>query len=467
MERVHDLGIVHRDIKPQNIMIVDDPSVARGRRVKVLDFGIAKIINDAASDTGSLSVFTGGYMGTAAYSSPEQLGLELDGQEAVTVDRRSDIYSLGVLLYEMLAGARPFSGHPTKLMYDHAHTPPPAFAELAPGAGVPAAVEAVVRRCLEKNPANRPQSARELFESFREATEKSGVPWKLKLPVSWRQAVAGLIAASVLIVVLGWTIGLRHPGRGPQPEPPIIVTPSRVADRGTTGPGHEIKVPEGVITWLREHNLEPVKGTELAGKWPKEVKRKDRANLTLILEGSYYLPKGYEADSPSKTGEKTGLPKVLISGSDNARRFILIEGDEFRMGDFMGPSQPDKQVGFDPDEQPGHQVILSSFYIQETEVTIKEFSAFCRDTRRGENDPEVKKFFESWTALAERRRQEKNKLLDHPATGVDHRMAVKFAQSSLGASRCQRLNLREFAACSRREASTLCLGQLPENLWSE
>ena len=170
----HDLGIVHRDIKPQNIMIVDDPS-SRERRVKVLDFGIAKILKDAAPDTGLMTMHTEAYMGTVPYSSPEQLGVTLDGQKEPTVDHRSDIYSLGVLLYEMLVGKRPFSGDQTKLMYAHAYTPPPSFAEHAPNADVPGPVEEVVLRCLEKNPANRPQSARELFDSFQAAVKRAEV----------------------------------------------------------------------------------------------------------------------------------------------------------------------------------------------------------------------------------------------------------------------------------------------------
>jgi serine/threonine protein kinase len=183
----HRLGIVHRDIKPQNVMIVPDPAVPRDERVKVLDFGIAKLIRDATADTGSspyagaeagrqavdapATLHTDGYLGTINYSSPEQLGLLQAGQTRAEVDHRSDIYSLGVLLYEMLAGTRPFSGAQTRIAYDHAHTPPPRFAEAAPGVYVPAAVEAVVRRCLQKDAADRPQSMDDLLRLFQAATE--------------------------------------------------------------------------------------------------------------------------------------------------------------------------------------------------------------------------------------------------------------------------------------------------------
>ncbi|MHB1560615.1 MAG: serine/threonine-protein kinase, partial [Isosphaeraceae bacterium] len=168
----HARAIVHRDIKPTNVMIVPDPSAPRGERVKVLDFGIAKIIRDAALDTASMSLQTEGFLGTYPYSSPEQLGLPLPGRrEPAPVDLRSDIYSLGVLLYEMLVGTRPFSGLPTKLLYDHVHTPPPPFSELAPEVHIPAEVEAIVRRCLEKDPGDRFQSVDDLLRAFRAAVE--------------------------------------------------------------------------------------------------------------------------------------------------------------------------------------------------------------------------------------------------------------------------------------------------------
>lgn len=140
----HDAGLVHRDIKPANVM------VARDGTVKVLDFGIAR---SAAADTAPVTR-TGTVMGTAPYMSPEQA----QGRE---LDHRSDLYSTGILLFELLSGRRPFdAGAEAALLYHHVHTPPPLLSDL--GITVPGPVQDLVSRALEKDPARRPATARQM-----------------------------------------------------------------------------------------------------------------------------------------------------------------------------------------------------------------------------------------------------------------------------------------------------------------
>src|SRR5215208_3485980 len=143
LEAAHASGIVHRDIKPGNIMITRDG------RVKVLDFGLAKLVERAPDEATKTALATraGVILGTAAYMSPEQA-------EGRPVDRRSDIFSLGGVLYEMLAGRRPFAGSSdigviTAILRD---TPAPVQSARR---DVPAAVAAIVDRCLAKDPALR------------------------------------------------------------------------------------------------------------------------------------------------------------------------------------------------------------------------------------------------------------------------------------------------------------------------
>jgi len=164
LQLAHDLKIVHRDLKPSNLMLLDEGPEG-GERLKVLDFGIAKILE---SDTLSseLRTGTGHNPGTPLYSSPEQIsGLEVDG--------RSDIYSVGLILYEMLTGYRAFGGNVSALIVQHTTVAPSPFAVVNPQARVPQAVEQVVLRCLAKAPADRPQSPSELATLFQQAVAAS------------------------------------------------------------------------------------------------------------------------------------------------------------------------------------------------------------------------------------------------------------------------------------------------------
>jgi serine/threonine-protein kinase len=137
MEVAHARGIVHRDLKPGNIKLVEG-------RAKILDFGIARAVGDR-----TLTV-TGMYVGTPAYSAPERA----DGKG----DIRSDIYSAGLILYTTLAGRPPFIGaNPFAVLNAHKTLPVPPLP-----AHVPAAVQQLVDRCLEKDPANRFQTPSEL-----------------------------------------------------------------------------------------------------------------------------------------------------------------------------------------------------------------------------------------------------------------------------------------------------------------
>lgn len=140
----HSKRIIHRDIKPGNIMLTSK------KVVKIVDFGLARVIEEVRRGYTVTS-------GTPYYMSPEQtLGEE--------VDHRTDIYSLGVTMYEMLTGEPPFSGG--DIGYHHVHTPPPPIREFVPD--VHPKLEAIVLKCLEKKPEKRFQSTRELFLALRE-----------------------------------------------------------------------------------------------------------------------------------------------------------------------------------------------------------------------------------------------------------------------------------------------------------
>lgn len=148
LAEVHERGIIHRDIKPHNIFL---HQTRHGEVVKVLDFGIAKLVGEAALSQNL--TLDGMVTGTPAYMAPERVSHE-------KYDGRSDLYSLGVLLFELIAGRRPFvvsDGNPIKLIAMHVYDPPPLLCQLAPD--TPPELEILVARLLEKNPERRPTAA--------------------------------------------------------------------------------------------------------------------------------------------------------------------------------------------------------------------------------------------------------------------------------------------------------------------
>ncbi|MGF1578569.1 MAG: serine/threonine protein kinase [Gemmataceae bacterium] len=159
LQAAHHAGIVHRDLKPANLMVVDPDTPYE--KIKVMDFGLAKELDTRTklaaglSDTGQEFA-----VGTPGYISPEQV--RGDGQ-----DHRSDLYSVGVLLFEFLTGRLPFIGTETMdVLLSHATEHPPRFADVGLDGIISSAVERVVMCCLEKNPDDRPQSALELAEMY-------------------------------------------------------------------------------------------------------------------------------------------------------------------------------------------------------------------------------------------------------------------------------------------------------------
>ncbi|HLM47486.1 MAG TPA: serine/threonine-protein kinase, partial [Myxococcaceae bacterium] len=166
LREAHNLGVVHRDLKPANIMLLNE---ADQDHVKVLDFGLVKSIAPATPGEVLNPEITqsGTFLGSPAYMAPEQARNESDV--------RSDVYSLGVVLYQMLVGRPPFiSKDHIDLIFSHHREPPPAFSAVRPDVSVPQEIEFLVRKCLEKEPARRFQTMDELLEAMRTANMSAG-----------------------------------------------------------------------------------------------------------------------------------------------------------------------------------------------------------------------------------------------------------------------------------------------------
>ena len=173
LAEAHALDIVHRDLKPGNIMITR----RRNREhVKVVDFGIAKIVSDETKATHMTQ--TGMIIGTPQYMSPEQA-------EGGKIDLRSDIYSLGIILYELVTGDTPFQADtPLQLLLKHVKDPPPPPRKLRPDLDIPEAVEAVILKALAKRPQDRYDSAEALAAELDQATRHLPLPDLAPLPAT-------------------------------------------------------------------------------------------------------------------------------------------------------------------------------------------------------------------------------------------------------------------------------------------
>ncbi len=322
----HRNGIVHRDVKPGNVMITPAGSV------KVMDFGIARAVSDSAATMTS----TAAVIGTAQYLSPEQARGE-------GVDARSDVYSLGCLLYELVTGAPPFTGDsPVSVAYQHVREDPRLPSSI--NHDIPPELDSILLKAMSKNPANRYQSAAEMRNDLLRALAGQRVEATPVLGEAERTAVIGavppghsasrwdgddeaarkrkrnrIIAAVVgALVLIGAVVGIALLlGGGDEEEP-------------AAGPT-QVTVPAGLIGAPQAEAVTALEGAGLVGGaiTPQEVSDESQVGTVLTTDpaSGAEVPEGTEVDLTVGTAPDTAVVPALVGQTlEDARAAIDTAG---------------------------------------------------------------------------------------------------------------------------------------------
>ncbi|HUF18771.1 MAG TPA: protein kinase [Thermoanaerobaculia bacterium] len=338
LEAIHKAGVVHRDVSPDNIMIVaddeaDDPP---GFIARILDLGIAKSLDE---DEGGRTQ-TGAFVGKARYASPEQAGLLGKGE---TIDQRSDIYSLGVTLYEMLSGTAPFdSPTPEGYLLKHIHETPAPLTAAMGGAAIPAGLAQIVEKAMAKDRNGRFDSAAEFKGALSALRDQKPAEHAGPLvtaaaapsgPVNSsmskgrersRLVVPLIIAAIALLALSAVWAGWRAADGGqktdtvritPDPVfPPFAATPPPTESAVVEGDAGSYAIVEELSDRAPEENVERENGESELGT-PNESEREAERDPDPAGEASPATPDSRipprAAATPASTPRPTPAPTVV------------------------------------------------------------------------------------------------------------------------------------------------------------
>jgi serine/threonine-protein kinase len=238
LQAAHSAGIIHRDLKPGNLMIVYPGTPTE--KLKLMDFGLAKMPNLLYFGEHELVDVNPLASGTPEYIPPEQA-------RGIDLDPRSDLYSTGVILFELLTGRRPFERDTVEGLLDaHIHDAPPSFAEMGVWAGVPPAVEAVVRSCLAKYPEERPASAAELAQRYEQALGRKLQPPRSNaaLPTAGQLGIRSSGVRPAVAVAGGSRTAIPTVAGGSRTQAPTVA--ARGTDAGSYRHSFESFMPDAL-----------------------------------------------------------------------------------------------------------------------------------------------------------------------------------------------------------------------------
>ncbi len=359
--KAHSRGVIHRDLKPENVwLLIDDDSGEE--RVKVLDFGIAKL--KSQEKTIANLTQSGTIVGTPQYMSPEQARGE-------DLDPRSDIYSLGVMLYEMLSGKRPIDGaNPMSVAVRQSTEIPEPLRSVNPR--LPPQIEGVVMRALEKDRAKRQESAAELAKQLLVAMESAGgatlrIP-HTALPESMELAADPDISVSPeasfppdLRFAPRLTTPIPHPDAMNPSDPRLVRTPV------PSNPVYHPSAPSwsGIGTPPPQNAVRYV--TLVAAAVALVVVAVAAATVAyLVIQNRSVRP-----DDRSVNGGDPGAQPAAAPAFPEG--MVLVRGGKFLMGTNV--------KGAEDEAKPAHEVSVETFLLDATEVTNEQYKQFVRMTR--------------------------------------------------------------------------------------
>ena len=300
----HDAGIVHRDLKPDNVFLVE----RQGRTdfVKILDFGIAKLMNAALDDAVAFKSTAGIVVGTPDYMSPEQAM----GQQ---VDHRSDIYAVGVILFEMVAGRRPFEAETAReIMVKHMMVTPPRPSRFrSVTSPLPPALEDLIMACLKKEPRDRPDSTKEVANRLQEILDGLGGGGRSALLANAvRDRRVWLGVAGVALLLIGGFAFPRRRNRPAVPAPSAEMTAAPAPPRVPETVELKFQSSPPGATVLRVGDAEPLGTTPFSASF-------DRSSRIEVFE--FRLPGWQVGRKDLSLLENAAVEVGLVPGERDTR----------------------------------------------------------------------------------------------------------------------------------------------------